>query len=216
MKMVLILIFYGCIFHCVCIPQLIYHLSIQGYLSCLHGMTIVNDAAIDIVKNIFRLTGFYPPWMYSQNWNWWILYCMHSQLCLILCNPMDSSWSPWGSSVHGLSYVRILEWIAISFSRGSSWPRDRIHASCISHIAGRFFNHWVIGIESSIFNLLRISIMFSIGIVPIYYCTNNVQWFFSLQLHQYLLSLIYLMIVILTGMRWNLTVILIYLCFPDN
>ena len=41
-----------------------------------------------------------------------------------------------GSSVHGISQARILEWIAISFSRGSSWPRDQ---TCISYIAGRFF-----------------------------------------------------------------------------
>ena len=41
-----------------------------------------------------------------------------------------------GSSVHGILQTRILEWVAIPFSRGSSWPRDQI---CISHIAGRFF-----------------------------------------------------------------------------
>ena len=40
--------------------------------------------------------------------------------------------SPPGSSVHGISQARVLEWVAISFSRGSSWPRDRTCASCIS------------------------------------------------------------------------------------
>ena len=44
--------------------------------------------------------------------------------------------SPSGSSVFGISQARILEWVAISFSRGSSWPRDWI---CISWITGRFF-----------------------------------------------------------------------------
>ena len=39
--------------------------------------------------------------------------------------------SPPGSSVHEILQVRILEWVAISFSRGSSWPRDRTHVSCI-------------------------------------------------------------------------------------
>ena len=39
--------------------------------------------------------------------------------------------SPPGSSVHGISQARILEWVAISFSRGSSWTRDRTHVSCI-------------------------------------------------------------------------------------
>ena len=46
------------------------------------------------------------------------------QSCLTLCDPMD--WSPPGSSVHGMLQARILEWVAISSSRGSSQPRDRI------------------------------------------------------------------------------------------
>ena len=44
--------------------------------------------------------------------------------------------SPPGSSVHGISQARILEWVSFSFSRGSSQPRDRTHVSCI---AGGFF-----------------------------------------------------------------------------
>ena len=53
------------------------------------------------------------------------------------CNPMD--WSLQGSSVHGILQARILEWVAISFSRGSSRSRNRTHVSCI---AGRFFTDW--------------------------------------------------------------------------
>ena len=45
--------------------------------------------------------------------------------------------SPPGSSIHGILQARILEWVAISFSRGSSWPRDRTQ---VSHIRGRCFN----------------------------------------------------------------------------
>ena len=60
-----------------------------------------------------------------------------SQSCLTICDPMDCS--PSGSSVHGILQVRILEWVAISFSRGSSQPRDWTQ---VSHIAGRFFNLW--------------------------------------------------------------------------
>ena len=45
-----------------------------------------------------------------------------TQSCLTLCNPVDCSLS--GSSVHGILQARILEWVAISFSRGSSQPRD--------------------------------------------------------------------------------------------
>ena len=46
-----------------------------------------------------------------------------SQECLTLCNPRDCS--PLDSSVHGIPQARILEWVDISFSKGSSQPRDR-------------------------------------------------------------------------------------------
>ena len=45
-----------------------------------------------------------------------------TQLCLTLCHPMDCSLP--GSSIHGIFQARILEWVAISFSRRSSRPRD--------------------------------------------------------------------------------------------
>ena len=57
-----------------------------------------------------------------------------TQLCLTLCDPMDCSLP--GSSVHGISQARIREWIAISFSRGSSWLRDQIQ---VSHIESLLF-----------------------------------------------------------------------------
>ena len=50
---------------------------------------------------------------------------------------MDCS-SP-GSSAHGILRARVLEWVAIPFSRGSFWPRDRIRVSCIE---GSFFTVW--------------------------------------------------------------------------
>ena len=59
------------------------------------------------------------------------------QSCLTLCDPMDCS--PPGSSVHGILQARILEWVAISFSRGSSQARDQTQ---VSRIAGRRFNLW--------------------------------------------------------------------------
>ena len=65
--------------------------------------------------------------------------CVHvcvlvTQSCLTLCDSMDCSLP--GSSVHGIFQARILEWVAISFSRGSSRPRDQTQVFCI---AGRFF-----------------------------------------------------------------------------
>ena len=55
---------------------------------------------------------------------------------------MDSS--PPGSSVQGILQARILEWVAIPFSRGSSWPRDWTQVSCT---AGRFFTIWATGMS---------------------------------------------------------------------
>ena len=63
-----------------------------------------------------------------------LAYMFSPWVCLTLCDPKDCN--PPGSSVHGISGGRILEWVAISFSKGSSWPRDRTLISCI---AGRFF-----------------------------------------------------------------------------
>ena len=60
-----------------------------------------------------------------------------AQLFLTLCDFMDCS--PPGSSVHGILQARISEWVAVSFSRGTSQPRDQ---SQVSHIAGRFFTVW--------------------------------------------------------------------------
>ena len=54
-----------------------------------------------------------------------------------LCDPMDGSLP--GSAAHGIFQARILEWAAISFSRGSSQPRDRTQVSCIAH---RRFTVW--------------------------------------------------------------------------
>ena len=60
-----------------------------------------------------------------------------AQSCPTLCDPMDCNLP--GSCVHGLLQIRILEWVAIPFFRGSSRPGDRTQVSCI---AGRFFTIW--------------------------------------------------------------------------
>ena len=69
----------------------------------------------------------------------WGVKVLVAQSCLTLCDAMDCSLS--GSSVHWISQARILDWVAISFSRGSSQPRDQMQVSCI---AGRFFTIWAI------------------------------------------------------------------------
>ena len=60
--------------------------------------------------------------------------CWIAQSYLTLCDFID--YSPPGSSIHGIFHARILEWVAISSSRGSFWPRNQ---TCIFCIAGRYF-----------------------------------------------------------------------------
>ena len=76
----------------------------------------------------------------SLSWGIYGILCMHAkslQLWPTLCNPVDCS--PSGSSVQGAFQARILEWVAISYSRGSSRPIDRTWVSCTT---GGFFTVW--------------------------------------------------------------------------
>ena len=65
----------------------------------------------------------------QEYWSGW---SESSQSCLVLCDPMDCI-------VHGILQARILEWVAIPFSRGSSQSRDWTH---VSRVAGGFFTSW--------------------------------------------------------------------------
>ena len=61
-----------------------------------------------------------------------------AQLCLTLCDPMDCGLP--GSSVHGILQARILDCVAVPFSRGSFQPRDGTQVTLVvSCVAGRFF-----------------------------------------------------------------------------
>ena len=90
-----------------------------------------------------KISNTLPLWgrMTSSRTSPSICVCVHAhsvaQLCPALCDPMDCS--PRGSSVHGILQARILEWVAMASSRGSSRPRDQTQVSCI---AGRFFTMW--------------------------------------------------------------------------
>ena len=64
---------------------------------------------------------------------------VRTQSCLNICNPMDCSLP--GASVHGIFQARILEWVAISYPRGSSWSRDWTQVSYISCIARQILYH---------------------------------------------------------------------------
>ena len=78
---------------------------------------------------------FYPNRTSSTTW----CTCVRSvaQLCSTLHDLTDCS--PLGSSVHGICQARMLEWVAISFSRASSWSRDR---TCISCVGKWVLYHW--------------------------------------------------------------------------
>ena len=74
-------------------------------------------------------------------------FCLCSPLCVraMLLQSCPALWdpvhcSPPGSSVHGILRARILEWVSISYSRRSSWPRDWICISYISFTGSRFFS----------------------------------------------------------------------------
>ena len=103
-----------------------------------------------LLQGIFLTQGSNPDLLHLLHWQAgslplnhlgspsdWVCSVTHS--CPTLCDPMD--WSPPGSSVHGIFQARILQWVAIPFSRGYSWPRNRILISCI---AGWFFTIWAI------------------------------------------------------------------------
>ena len=115
---------------------------------------------------------------------------MCAQLCPTLCDPRD--YSPPGSSVHGISQERILEWVAISYSRGSSWPRDRTHISCIFCIGRQILYHWAIWVINIIFIIKFTSTaisshLSSVGTysVPQPLTADYRQWVSSLPEHLY-------------------------------
>ena len=78
-------------------------------------------------------------WLFEKKATVWLMVssscmcaCSLVQSCLTLCNPMN--YSPPGSSGHRILQARILEWVATSFSKGSSWFRDWTCVCCISSI----------------------------------------------------------------------------------
>ena len=104
--------------------QIDYILCSQGWRSSLQsaktrpGADCDSDHELLIAKFRLKLKKVWKttrPFMYKVK-------SEVTQSCLTLCNPMD--YSLQGSSVHGIFQEKVLEWIAISFSRGSSQPRD--------------------------------------------------------------------------------------------
>jgi len=78
---------------------------------------------------------------YAWHPGWGLPGCMRAKLLQLhpsFCDPVDCS--PPGSSVHGILQARILEWVAIHFSRGSSLPKDELTSLMSPALAGVFFS----------------------------------------------------------------------------
>ena len=95
------------------------------------------------------------------------------QSWLTLCNPMDCS--PPGSSIHGILQARVLEWVAIPFSRGSSWPRDRTQVLCI--VSG-FFMVWATKETAPWFTAIKMRLSLIPLLLPLYPtdCKQNYRY----------------------------------------
>ena len=85
--------------------------------------------------------------------------CHSPELCLALCNLMDCSLP--GSSAHGIIPSRILEWVVIFPSRGSSAPRNRIPVPCVSCIGKKTLYHCSLEEQKSLF-CIKIERRFSV------------------------------------------------------
>ena len=92
-------------------------------LKCIH----VEWAGVGVVRE-----WPFTAWVY-RNCKQRCAACLVAQSCLTLCDPMGCSLPAFHSSVHGILQTRILQWVAMPFSRGSSQPRDRTQ---VSRVAG--------------------------------------------------------------------------------
>ena len=127
--------------HC---RQIHYHLSHQGSPRILEWLSYPFSRGSSPPRNwtwISCIAGrFLTSWPTNTLLTAEEAVCMHAQSCPTLCDPMDCG--PPGSSVHGISQARLLEWVAMSFSRGSSRPRDWTNIFCGSCIGRQILYHW--------------------------------------------------------------------------
>ena len=111
------------------------YISMAGSLRCpSETITTLLTGYTPIQRKKCCFFFFNPNIMFPQ----YSLDC-ESVSCLVMSNSLQLPCSLPGSSVHGILQIIRLEWVAISFSRGSSWPRDWTRVSCI---ADRFFTFW--------------------------------------------------------------------------
>ena len=120
------------------------HFSLEPIITLRADLIIRNSDAYGIFKILCRnlkikykfFKGFWVR-THSNVCCWWSL----SQVWTF-CNSTDSSLP--GSSVHRVFQARILEWVANSFSRASSWPNDWIHDSCVGRQVLYYWETWAV------------------------------------------------------------------------
>ena len=98
-------------------------------LARVHKISIFQSYLLIVFQNIFN---------YHSYW-WHLCVCSFAQSCPTLCNPMLCS--PLGSSVHGILQARILRWVAMPFSRGSSQPKYRTGSPALQ-ADSLLLSHW--------------------------------------------------------------------------
>ena len=123
---------------------------ILGWIPYLKEKSTMKNWLITVANTdiIYLLVFLMFYWLHIY-WSWlspvlFLLHaCMHTQSFPTLCNPMDCSLP--GCSVYGIFQARILEWVANSFSRGSSWPWDGTCISCVSCTGRQVLTSWATG-----------------------------------------------------------------------
>ena len=121
---------------------------VGGFLTTGAPGKSILASSFNHVPRIVGITSCYPACSFHSTFGTCSTHAIpsivvHAQLCPTLCSPMDCSLP--GSSVHGISQARILEWVAISYPRASSQPRDRTCIFCVSCIGRQILYHWATG-----------------------------------------------------------------------
>ena len=107
---------------------------------CLVHCLAFSKCSVNIAEGIHEFQGFNPSYLLSQYPKWGFTVCMRAQslrLSPTLCDPMECS--PPGSSVCGILQARVLEWVAVPSSRGSSNPEIEPTSLMSPALAVRFF-----------------------------------------------------------------------------
>ena len=128
----------GCLFLDLHDLEVTYVVETQVILFCFWGGILLMSCWILLVGHFINAPRLFENCVYV---------CACSVVTDSFCDPMDCS--PPGSFVCGISQVRILERVALSFSKGSSWPRDQSGVFCVSCLAKWILHQWATCVVSN-------------------------------------------------------------------